>query len=634
MRKTAKTLKSSRQIIKENISGPITVQHQDQLTVPKKVIRALYDHRATRPGELSFSKGDFFYVFGKEEDSQFFEACNPVKNLRGLVPVSLFQVLDRNERSVSTGKDDSGANFYKADSGSFVEDTSDKGKKMPSLYGIVLYDFKAERPDELDARAGEHIIVIAQSNLEWFVAKPITRLGGPGLIPVSFVEIRDPATGRNIQNIQDLLQNSNIVPRVEEWKKMAQGYEESSIPLGRLDFELGAPQSPQLQETFGHGRPHSPAKRTPSPSPGKPPYSLIRSPYEDYEGREDRLQPPKSPRRVSGSRSRRSWHIVRASVKAYYREDEHWWFEIHVYLSDGRYRVLHRVYEDFYLFQTRLLKEFPVEAGRTGEERILPFMPGPVETVSDSVTAQRRVDLDVYLGELCQLPPYILEHPLIDEFFGMRQRDIERRLSEDGQMSETRWGKSALGTAPNANATFDPRPAFLPRPNASPVNSPRLDPGFGDRSLGYREPPLMAVSGSPKPVPSSLRSSPPRSAGTPPVFSPTLATTPGSSTRVSPTPTSPAPADTGLSIGSGARLGASTLKVKIIHQDEIYVIKVPDNVAYRELYDKTKDLLGAGFQGRLQVREIASGDIQTLENDEDLDLAIKSASGKLVIQAE
>lgn len=36
-----------------------------------------------------------------------------------------------------------------------------------SLYAIVQYDFDAERPDELQAKAGEPIIVIAQSNHEW-----------------------------------------------------------------------------------------------------------------------------------------------------------------------------------------------------------------------------------------------------------------------------------------------------------------------------------------------------------------------------------------------------------------------------------------------------------------------------------
>src|ERR1700709_2550102 len=107
---------------------------------------------------------------------------------------------------------------------------------MQPLYGIVLYDFQAERADELQAKAGEPIIVIAQSNLEWFVAKPIGRLGGPGLIPVSFVEIRDAVTGRTITNVADLMQNpSTPIPKVEEWKKMTQGYEASSILLGSIE---------------------------------------------------------------------------------------------------------------------------------------------------------------------------------------------------------------------------------------------------------------------------------------------------------------------------------------------------------------------------------------------------------------
>lgn len=37
----------------------------------------------------------------------------------------------------------------------------------PRLYAIVQYDFHAERPDELQAKAGEPIVVIAQSNHEW-----------------------------------------------------------------------------------------------------------------------------------------------------------------------------------------------------------------------------------------------------------------------------------------------------------------------------------------------------------------------------------------------------------------------------------------------------------------------------------
>lgn len=102
------------------------------------------------------------------------------------------------------------------------------------VYGIVQYDFNAERPDELEAKAGEAIIVIAQSNPEWFVAKPIGRLGGPGLIPVSFIELRDMVSQKPVDDPLAAVQRAGV-PKVEEWKKMAADYKNSSITLGKFD---------------------------------------------------------------------------------------------------------------------------------------------------------------------------------------------------------------------------------------------------------------------------------------------------------------------------------------------------------------------------------------------------------------
>jgi bud emergence protein 1 len=42
----------------------------------------------------------------------------------------------------------------------------------------VRYDFVPERNDELMAKKGEAIVLIAHSHHDWFVAKPIGRLGG------------------------------------------------------------------------------------------------------------------------------------------------------------------------------------------------------------------------------------------------------------------------------------------------------------------------------------------------------------------------------------------------------------------------------------------------------------------------
>ena len=89
-------------------------------------------------------------------------------------------------------------------------------------------------------RQVSQLLVIAKSNREWFVAKPIGRLGGPGLIPVSFVEIRDAVTGKAIDQNQAA---AAPVPRVEEWKKITQNYEAASITLGSFDKPYTAPSA-------------------------------------------------------------------------------------------------------------------------------------------------------------------------------------------------------------------------------------------------------------------------------------------------------------------------------------------------------------------------------------------------------
>jgi bud emergence protein 1 len=229
------------------------------------VIKALYDYRATDANQLSFSQGDFLHVVNREHDPDWYEACNPLHGSRGLVPVSYFEGVGKTVRDSAGSNSGSGprqsAPAQPHDSGyqepprgilspnanpppktappqqqhfmGHQPRMSQSGKTGAMVYGVVVYDFKAERPDELDAKEGEAIIVIAQSNPEWFVAKPITRLGGPGLIPVSFIEIRDMTTGQAVPDAQQAVAAAGV-PKVEEWKKMAADYKNGSIPLGKL----------------------------------------------------------------------------------------------------------------------------------------------------------------------------------------------------------------------------------------------------------------------------------------------------------------------------------------------------------------------------------------------------------------
>ena len=212
------------------------------------------------------------HVIGRENDQEWYEACNPLHGARGLVPVTYFDEVGKTVRDSAGSTKSTPANQFNAPHDSGYQERSitsptltdasgqsagrmsrgmgsmggmggmggmaammGMGKGTGAMvYGIVMYDFKAERPDELEAKEGEAIIVIAQSNPEWFVAKPITRLGGPGLIPVSFIEIRDMTTGQAVPDPHEAVRRAGV-PKVEEWKKMAADYKNGSIPLGKLE---------------------------------------------------------------------------------------------------------------------------------------------------------------------------------------------------------------------------------------------------------------------------------------------------------------------------------------------------------------------------------------------------------------
>ena len=198
-------------------------------------------------------------MISRENDEDWYEACNPlIPSARGLVPVAFFEVIGKNERqsagsarSVAEKQEDHDSGFSEAGGAARImhnrsepTNTTKAGAhaRMSSIgkgsgamvYGVVKYDFHAERPDELEAVKDDPIIIIAQSNPEWFVAKPIGRLGGPGLIPVAWVQLKDMTTGKPVGDPHEAVQRAGV-PKVEEWKKMAADYKNSSISLGRLD---------------------------------------------------------------------------------------------------------------------------------------------------------------------------------------------------------------------------------------------------------------------------------------------------------------------------------------------------------------------------------------------------------------
>ncbi|KAG5363006.1 Protein scd2/ral3 [Yarrowia sp. B02] len=585
---------------------------------PKMVIRALFDYEPQGPGELPFSKGDFFHVLSIEQDSEWFEAFNPLGNVRGMVPAPYFEILNKKEglssmeshesllpeerkalhrssqsknaqhspqQVLANGLDVSQSmqnlslmgntpggsqSHTRVPSVAGASDRSSQGKNIPSLYGVVLYDFEAERTDELQASKGDAIIVIAQSNHEWFVAKPIGRLGGPGLIPVSFIEIRDMATGQAVVDIESAVRAAGV-PKVEEWKRMAADYKASSIPLGKFDDpqQQQQAQSQQAQQAQQQKRQNHFAARAPGPL------------------------------------------VVRAGVEsfAFDTPSGKYWYLVNVELEDGSVRRLCRYYQDFYVFQIHLLDVFQEAAGKRDQERMLPYMPGPLTYVTDQISSQRRGNLDEYVRKLLELPAELSQSRIVQELFAIRPGDITasgptEELPQPATPLEETFEDAQADARARGVHSQPPPPHTLPRAAQS------------SSTVAYSED--TDAESRPVSVQSSTAQLPSHSSAAYGAGHQRMT----SVSTVGPTTENPAV--------NTPQSSSCSVKVKVFYQDDLIAIRVPSDIEYAMLRDRLCERLRVQTLSLLYKAE--DGSRVVIANNEDLGEAVYGKN-KLVLYA-
>ncbi|KAG8790480.1 bud emergence protein 1 [Serendipita sp. 398] len=629
---------------------------------PKKVIRALNSYRASAPQELSFTKGDFFYVIREvthTNGNDYYEAHNPVTGSRGIVPREMFEGFDKAnaaQRVVSTSGP--GARI----SGPVSPPQAIRYSNNPSspkatavFYAVVQHDFQAERPDELDARAGDAISVVAHSNREWFVAKPIGKLGGPGLIPASFLEVRDPHTGQAIADLDELIDRGELPP-VEEWKRATMSYKANSIALGVVDSPSGAPvlnsqfqkmalTSPGAENRYTYG--------AGSPQGGYLPPHEEHSPVIDQNHDasqlpvQDEALPIADITRLEVANPLPPGALIRAEVSSFHFEANDWVFRINATFKPdapptknpfdptphmSRELTLFRVYDDFYVFQIHLLRTFPIEAGRDPDHpddpppedeegpgtRILPYMPGPQDDVDETVTDTRRHDLDIYLKELVALReepshPYARAKPAVTQ-------DRDSRASGDS------GGYNRKSEAERSRGWNEPAHPYAREASGG---SRGTEPSVSSPTSRYNNPPF----GSPRRQNISPQQSPYAQSrdseykGHNSTYS-TAMTNVGSSGN----PNSPR-----ISVSNP---NAAFVKIKIFHSstDELIAIRVSPRVSRRQLMEKIRERLGNNVENVKYRDGMATGSGGTghfVDVADDGHLREWMSSGdKLVLYAE
>jgi len=328
-----------------------------------------------------------------------------------MVPVPYFESFGKT-RPISNNNLKSSPSFKKLSTDSVPNSLSSRSSSSHTLYAVVLYQFKAERSDELDVNIGENIILCAHHNYEWFIAKPIDRLGGPGLVPVSYVSVINILTGNSTGNdVMDDINNANL-PTVDDWKNRNARYKASSIPLGNVE-ENSISNNHNSSISIGGG----------GNGGGSGSGNIINGGTRDSRSQSKSLSQFtfENETQVDSSLP----FIMDASVDSFRVDNGRYWFHVNAELSNGEIRSLCRYYEDFYDFQIKLLEFFPNEAGRSSsansnQKRILPFIPGPLTYVTDKITKKRQVDLNDYVKDLIQLPQYISQSNYVKKLFDIR----------------------------------------------------------------------------------------------------------------------------------------------------------------------------------------------------------------------
>ncbi|CCH62641.1 hypothetical protein TBLA_0H03590 [Henningerozyma blattae CBS 6284] len=370
---------------------------------PEKVIKAIRSYDSNNSSELSFLKGEFFYVI--EEDSTYYGATNPSTGKTGKVRKSFFESFNRTRPGSTVSSVDTGRT------------TPNESIKSGNMYAIVLYDFQAEKSDELTVFAGENLFICAHHNYEWFIAKPIGRLGGPGLVPVDFVSIVDISTGYATgSDVKEDILNCNL-PTVQEWKMNVSKYKASNISLGSLDNPTNS---------FSNG--------------------------SNYNNNNNSHHSMSLPNDMDGA------FVIKAAVVTFALEDDKYWFTVRCQISTGKVRELKRYYQDFYDLQVKLLDTFPAEAGKLRDsngnwiKRILPYIPGPVPYVTDSISMKRREDLDKYLKELIQLPDYISHSDMVKSLFCILDNGFDNEFDSDDHAISIEIGNRGGRSSSNAHS--------------------------------------------------------------------------------------------------------------------------------------------------------------------------------------
>ncbi|KNE56341.1 hypothetical protein AMAG_02161 [Allomyces macrogynus ATCC 38327] len=659
-------------------------------TPPKFVIRARTEFKPSSPIELSFKRGDFFLVvnpnpptalaLGRPPDppdgadaglmrrpagvGPWLEVMDPLRNVKGLVPSDFFDVIERTGHAhlaasggggsvvgmapsspVPTSGSVVGGNGYSAAaapslmSPAAVAPAAEGGARRPSssspplVYpAVVQYDFEPENPDELHALAGDHVLVLAHSGFEWVVAKFIGKLGNPGLIPISYLQIRDPITNAPYSDFAAQVLQQGRLLSLRAWKARQQALAEHAVQIGP-GSPLPAPVSMNGHYSYSHASHGHDSLAAKERAPAR-----ISSRSQSYAGSDlpdgsavgTNLPPP--PLRTRGSLSAGAVsrdvspsptsatttsttpsatgypRVAAATVPSFEPRGTDYVYAIHATRIDHAKFILYRTSDALYDIHLQLTTWAARDPDMVNAGVPLPSWPDDVPVGvpadSDAVATARRYRVDAYLSALLAHPlaARIASHPAVAQFFRPRAGDKIRRPST----------RAAAAAAASSSSPAPPLPSTGP-PQPQPAALMRMSPASSV--------PASPVSAN---APGGTDQLPP----------------PGMPMQPPPATPEQQPLAHHVELARAAEL---SLKIKIVFGHKVIAIRCnPHTITHASLLAKIAEKLFNGDIGsinRLVWRRPAGGDASApefvdVEDEDELARAVAESGEKMLLYVQ
>ncbi|KAJ2549341.1 bud emergence protein 1, partial [Coemansia sp. RSA 1933] len=326
--------------------------------------------------------------------------------------------------------------------------------------GTALYGFDAANGNELTVCEGDDLLIVAQSTEDWLIAKHANgskNNGVAGLVPASYIQLRDHISGAVVSDLQAYLtQNSMRLRTAVEWDKHERDKWTSSSTNSSVSTisdvarvaANGGNSNPAARSSVRAGSPASSTydddrSSTPRSSIGSIPggqgiaiqksrtRALTTSSSTSSIAERSSFRHLHKGRQPSGSSLQHmtsenllpfAAHDVEAvNVPSFICKDGAYLFQVSLKLYSGEERNLYRSYEDFICCRNQLHDSFPKETSPLKLARFS-MQSSSMLYLNDTIAERRRTEIDEYLhGLLNDMPNDVIESQVVQQLLGSRK---------------------------------------------------------------------------------------------------------------------------------------------------------------------------------------------------------------------